>query len=84
MDRIEAKKSVLAIVKQVDDVAYDVLSEKKNIEYIKLSEYFDSLSIVLLNIEILARYPEAVHTAKEPLRKDTTMGDLINFFVEEL
>lgn len=84
MDRIEARKSVLAIVKQVDNVAYDELSEKKNIEDIKLSEYFDSLGIVLLNIEILARYPEAVHTAKESLRNDTTMGYLINFFVEEL
>ena len=84
MDKIEARKSVLAVVKCVDEDASNELSGMENIEGIKLSEYFDSLGIVLLNIEILARYPEAVHTAKEPLRKDTTMGDLINFFVEEL
>ena len=84
MEKIEARKSVLAVVKCVDEDVCSELIEKGNIEDIKLSEYFDSLDIIVLNIEILARYPKAAYISKDSLSKDTTLGDLIDFFTEKL
>lgn len=84
MDRIEARKSVLAVVNRVDEDVCNVLSVMENIEGIKLSEYFDSLDIIVLNIEILARYPKAAYLGESSLSKDTTLGDLIDFFTEKL